>query len=170
MFSLRILLCSVVLVRDNGFENLQSHGYGHENGRALYRFERLRWSSYSEGINALAGYAEIFQRNIMASGVIPQISAILGPCAGGAVYSPALTDFTIMAKGISYMFLTGPKVVKTVTGEDVTQEALGGAEVHSAKSGVAHFAAENGEEALSIIRKLISYIPQNNLEEAPGSL
>lgn len=120
-----------------------------------------------EGINALAGYAEIFQRNIMASGVIPQISAILGPCAGGAVYSPALTDFTIMAKGISYMFLTGPKVVKTVTGEDVTQEALGGAEVHSAKSGVAHFAAENGEEALSIIRKLISYIPQNNLEEAP---
>ncbi len=120
-----------------------------------------------EGINALAGYAEIFQRNIMAFGVIPQISAILGPCAGGAVYSPALTDFTIMAKGISYMFLTGPKVVKTVTGEDVTQEALGGAEVHSAKSGVAHFAAENGEEALSIIRKLISYIPQNNLEEAP---
>ena len=90
-----------------------------------------------EGINALAGYAEIFQRNIMASGVIPQISAILGPCAGGAVYSPALTDFTIMAKGISYMFLTGPKVVKTVTGEDVSQDALGGAEVHASKSGVA---------------------------------
>lgn len=83
----------------------------------------------------------------MASGVIPQISGILGPCAGGAVYSPALTDFTIMTKGISYMFLTGPKVVKTVTGEDVTQEALGGAEVHSTKSGVAHFAAEDGEEA-----------------------
>ena len=100
-----------------------------------------------EGINALAGYAEIFQRNIMASGVIPQISAILGPCAGGAVYSPALTDFTIMAKGISYMFLTGPKVVKTVTGEDVSQEDLGGAEVHSKKSGVCHFAAEDGEEA-----------------------
>ncbi|MDE6819004.1 MAG: methylmalonyl-CoA carboxyltransferase, partial [Muribaculaceae bacterium] len=105
-----------------------------------------------EGINALAGYAEIFQRNILASGVIPQISAILGPCAGGAVYSPALTDFTIMAKGISYMFLTGPKVVKTVTGEDVTQEALGGATVHSTKSGVAHFAAENGEEAIHIIK------------------
>ena len=120
-----------------------------------------------EGINALAGYAEIFQRNIMASGVIPQISGILGPCAGGAVYSPALTDFTIMTKGISYMFLTGPKVVKTVTGEDVTQDALGGAEVHSSKSGVAHFAAEDGEEALTIIRKLFSYIPQNNLEEAP---
>ena len=120
-----------------------------------------------EGINALAGYAEIFQRNILASGVIPQISAILGPCAGGAVYSPALTDFTIMAKGISYMFLTGPKVVKTVTGEDVTQEALGGATVHSTKSGVAHFAAENGEEAIHIIKQLLSYIPQNNLEETP---
>lgn len=120
-----------------------------------------------EGINALAGYAEIFQRNILASGVIPQISAILGPCAGGAVYSPALTDFTIMAKGISYMFLTGPTVVKTVTGEDVSQEQLGGASVHSTKSGVTHFAAENGEEALFIIRKLMSYIPQNNMEETP---
>lgn len=120
-----------------------------------------------EGINALAGYAEIFQRNILASGVIPQISAILGPCAGGAVYSPALTDFTIMARGISYMFLTGPKVVKTVTGEDVTQENLGGADVHSKKSGVCHIAAEDGEEAIKIIRKLYSYIPQNNLEETP---
>ncbi|MCH5231689.1 MAG: acyl-CoA carboxylase subunit beta [Muribaculaceae bacterium] len=120
-----------------------------------------------EGINALAGYSEIFQRNILASGVIPQISAILGPCAGGAVYSPALTDFTIMAKGISYMFLTGPTVVKTVTGEDVSQEDLGGASVHSCKSGVTHFATENGEEALFIIRKLMSFIPQNNLEETP---
>ena len=120
-----------------------------------------------EGINALAGYSEIFQRNILASGVIPQISGILGPCAGGAVYSPALTDFTIMTKGISYMFLTGPKVVKTVTGEDVTQDQLGGAEVHSTKSGVAHFAAEDGEECLKVIRKLFSFIPQNNLEEPP---
>ena len=120
-----------------------------------------------EGINALAGYAEIFQRNILASGVIPQISAILGPCAGGAVYSPALTDFTIMAKGISYMFLTGPKVVKTVTGEDVSQEDLGGADVHSKKSGVCHIAAEDGEQAIKIIRKLFTYIPQNNLEETP---
>ncbi|MGM9870575.1 MAG: acyl-CoA carboxylase subunit beta [Muribaculaceae bacterium] len=120
-----------------------------------------------EGINALAGYSEIFERNILASGVVPQLSAILGPCAGGAVYSPALTDFTIMAKGISYMFLTGPKVVKTVTGEDVTQEQLGGAEVHASKSGVAHFAAEDGEHALKILRKLFSYIPQNNLEEPP---
>ena len=120
-----------------------------------------------EGINALAGYSEIFQRNILASGVIPQISAILGPCAGGAVYSPALTDFTIMAKGISYMFLTGPTVVKTVTGEDVSQEELGGASVHSCKSGVTHFSTENGEESLFLIRKLLSYIPQNNLEETP---
>ena len=120
-----------------------------------------------EGVNALAGYSEIFQRNILASGVVPQISAILGPCAGGAVYSPALTDFTIMVKGISYMFLTGPSVVKTVTGEDVTQEQLGGASVHASKSGVTHFACEDGEEALSLIRKLISYIPQNNMEETP---
>ena len=120
-----------------------------------------------EGINALAGYSEIFKRNILASGVVPQISAILGPCAGGAVYSPALTDFTIMAKGISYMFLTGPAVVKTVTGEDVTQEQLGGASVHASKSGVTQFAAEDGEDAIRIIRKLMSYIPQNNLEETP---
>lgn len=120
-----------------------------------------------EGVEALAGYAEIFQRNIMASGVVPQISAILGPCAGGAVYSPALTDFVIMRKEASYMFLTGPKVVKTVTGEDVTQEQLGGATMHASKSGVAHFTTETEEETLALIRKLISYLPQNNLEEAP---
>ena len=120
-----------------------------------------------EGVNALAGYAEIFQRNILASGVIPQISGIFGPCAGGSVYSPALTDFNIMTKGTSYMFLTGPKVVKTVTGEDVTQEQLGGATVHASKSGVAHFAVDNEEEGLSLIRKLIGFMPQNNLEEAP---
>lgn len=120
-----------------------------------------------EGINALAGYAEIFQRNILASGVIPQISGIFGPCAGGAVYSPALTDFTLMMEGTSYMFLTGPKVVKTVTGEDVTAEDLGGASVHSTKSGVTHFTAATEEEAMALIRKLLSYIPQNNLEEAP---
>ncbi|MBP6066010.1 acyl-CoA carboxylase subunit beta [Bacteroides sp.] len=121
-----------------------------------------------EGINALAGYAEIFQRNIMASGVIPQISGIFGPCAGGAVYSPALTDFTLMTEGTSYMFLTGPAVVKTVTGEDVSQEDLGGASVHASKSGVTHFTASTGEEGLSIIRKLLSFLPQNNLEEAPS--
>lgn len=120
-----------------------------------------------EGVKSLGGYAEIFQRNILASGVVPQISAIFGPCAGGAVYSPALTDFIIMSKETSYMFVTGPKVVKTVTGEDVTQEQLGGATVHATKSGVSHFVAENEEEGILLIRKLLSYLPQNNMEEPP---
>ncbi|MGD9930450.1 MAG: acyl-CoA carboxylase subunit beta [Mangrovibacterium sp.] len=120
-----------------------------------------------EGVTALAGYAEIFERNIMASGVIPQISAIFGPCAGGAVYSPALTDYIIMSKDTSYMFVTGPKVVKTVTGEDVTDEQLGGASVHGSKSGVSHFIAEDEPEGIALIRKLLSYLPQNNLEDAP---
>ena len=120
-----------------------------------------------EGVNALAGYAEIFQRNILASGVVPQISGIFGPCAGGAVYSPALTDFTIMTRGTSYMFLTGPKVVKQIVGEDVTTEQLGGASVHSTKSGVAHFAVDTEEDGLKLIRQLISYMPQNNMEETP---
>ncbi len=118
-----------------------------------------------EGVLSLAGYAEIFERNIMASGVIPQISAIFGPCAGGAVYSPALTDFIIMSKNTSYMFVTGPKVVKTVTGEVVTTEELGGAYTHGTKSGVTHFIAENEEEGLLLIRKLLSYLPQNNMED-----
>ncbi len=120
-----------------------------------------------EGINALAGYANIFQRNVMSSGVIPQISAIFGPCAGGAVYSPALTDFIIMRKLTSNMFLTGPKVVKTVTGEDVTQEQLGGAQMHTTRSGVSQFAVDTEEDGLTLIRKILSYIPQNNMEEAP---
>jgi len=120
-----------------------------------------------EGVAALAGYAEIFERNIMASGVIPQISAVFGPCAGGAVYSPALTDFIMMTKGTSYMFVTGPKVVKTVTGEVVTDEQLGGASVHGSKSGVSHFIVDEEKEGLLLIRKLLSYLPQNNLEEAP---
>ena len=120
-----------------------------------------------EGVNALAGYANIFQRNVMCSGVIPQISAIFGPCAGGAVYSPALTDFIIMKKGSSNMFLTGPKVVKTVTGEDVTQEQLGGATMHTTKSGVAQFAVETEEEGIQLIRQLLSYMPQNNMEDTP---
>ena len=120
-----------------------------------------------EGVNALAGYAEIFERNILSSGVIPQISGIFGPCAGGAVYSPALTDFNIMTRGTSYMFLTGPKVVKQVLGETVDQEQLGGASVHASKSGVAHFAVDSEEEAIQVIKDLLSYIPQNNMEEAP---
>ena len=118
-----------------------------------------------EGIHSLAGYSEIFQRNIMASGVIPQISAIMGPCAGGAVYSPALTDFIFMTQQNSYMFLTGPKVVKTVTGEDISVDDLGGAYVHASKSGVSHFVAESEEDCLMKIRKLISFVPQNNMEE-----
>src|ERR1035437_7926148 len=120
-----------------------------------------------EGVTALAGYSEIFQRNILASGVIPQISAVFGPCAGGAVYSPALTDFIVMSKDTSYMFVTGPKVVKTVTGEDVTDEQLGGASVHGSKSGVTHLVVDNETEGLLLIRKLLSYLPQNNLEDPP---
>ena len=116
-----------------------------------------------EGIASMAGFGEIFERNILASGVIPQISAIMGPCAGGSVYSPALTDFVLMVKNTSYMFLTGPKVVKEVLGEVVDQENLGGANVHATKSGVAHFAAENEEEAIQMIRTLLSYLPQNNM-------
>lgn len=121
-----------------------------------------------EGVNSLAGYAEIFQRNIMASGVIPQISAIFGPCAGGAVYSPALTDLVIMSEKNSYMFVTGPKVTRAVTGENVTVENLGGPDVHGKKSGVAHFIARDEEEGLMLIRKLLSYLPQNNLEDPPA--
>ena len=120
-----------------------------------------------EGVISLGGYAEIFYRNVLASGVVPQISAILGPCAGGAVYSPAMTDFTIMAKGSSYMFITGPEVIKTVTGEDVTFEQLGGAMTHNEKSGVAHFAAEDEKGALRLIRTLLSYIPSNNVDDPP---
>jgi propionyl-CoA carboxylase beta chain len=120
-----------------------------------------------EGVVSLGGYADIFLRNTLASGVIPQFSVILGPCAGGAVYSPAITDFILMVKNTSYMFVTGPNVVKTVTHEVVTSEELGGAVVHASKSGVAHFACENEAEVLTTLRKLMSYIPQNNLEEPP---
>jgi len=120
-----------------------------------------------EGVKSLAGYSEIFERNILASGVIPQLSAIFGPCAGGAVYSPALTDFVLMSEHTSYMFVTGPKVIKAVTGEEISTEDLGGADVHARKSGVTHFKAESEEEGIMLIRKLLSYMPQNNLEEAP---
>ena len=120
-----------------------------------------------EGVASLAGYAEIFLRNTLASGVIPQISAIMGPCAGGAVYSPAITDFTIMVKQTSYMFVTGPDVIRTVTHEQVTKEELGGAMTHNEKSGVAHFAVENDEECVLLIRELLSFMPGNNLDEPP---
>jgi propionyl-CoA carboxylase beta chain len=121
-----------------------------------------------EGVASLGAYADIFLRNTLASGVVPQISVVMGPCAGGAVYSPAITDFTIMVEKTSYMFVTGPKVVKTVTHEDVSSEDLGGARSHSSKSGVAHFAASNEGQALQLVRDMLSYMPQNNLEKVPG--
>lgn len=120
-----------------------------------------------EGVVSLGGYAEIFLRNTLASGVVPQISAVMGPCAGGAVYSPAITDFTLMVKNTSYMFVTGPNVVKTVTHEEVTAEELGGAMTHASKSGVAHFACENEVECLLNIRRLLSYMPSNNIDDPP---
>ena len=120
-----------------------------------------------EGVVSLGGYAEIFWRNVRASGVVPQISVVAGPCAGGAVYSPAITDFIFMVRDISYMFITGPDVVKTVTGEDVTFEQLGGADTHSTRSGVAHFAAATEQEVFGDVRDLLSYLPSNNLEDAP---
>jgi propionyl-CoA carboxylase beta chain len=120
-----------------------------------------------EGVASLAGYADIFLRNTLASGVIPQISAIMGPCAGGAVYSPALTDFIFMVEHTSHMFITGPEVIKTVTHEDVTKEKLGGAETHNSISGVAHFLAHDDAECLRMIRELVSYIPSNNVDSAP---
>ena len=120
-----------------------------------------------EGVKSLAGYADIFLRNTLASGVIPQISAILGPCAGGAVYSPAITDFIFMTRETSYMFVTGPDVIKTVTHEDVTKQELGGAMTHNAKSGVAHFVAQDDADCVAMIRELISYLPSNNIEDPP---
>jgi propionyl-CoA carboxylase beta chain len=120
-----------------------------------------------EGVLSLGGYADIFLRNTLASGVVPQISAIMGPCAGGAVYSPAITDFTVMVKDTSYMFVTGPDVIRAVTHEDVTKEELGGAMTHNERSGVAHFAADNDRDCLLLIRELLSYLPGNNLDDAP---
>ena len=120
-----------------------------------------------EGVVSLAGYADIFLRNTLASGVIPQISAVMGPCAGGAVYSPAITDFVLMVKNTSYMFVTGPEVIRAVTHETVSPEELGGATTHGSTSGVAHFAADSEEECLALIRELLSFLPQNNLEDPP---
>jgi len=120
-----------------------------------------------EGVDALSGYGEIFYRNTQASGVIPQISVIMGPCAGGAVYSPALTDFVFMTEGTGNMFITGPQVIKTVTGEEVSAEELGGARVHSEISGVAHFSFPDEASTLAAIRTLLSYLPQNNIEDPP---
>lgn len=138
-----------------------------KNGSPLIGLNDSGGARIQEGVVSLAGYADIFLRNTLASGVIPQISAIMGPCAGGAVYSPALTDFIVMVRNSSYMFVTGPEVVKAVTHEDVSFEDLGGASTHSELSGVCHLAAESDADALYMIRKLLSFIPQNNMEDPP---
>jgi len=137
------------------------------NGAPIVGLNDSGGARIQEGVVSLGGYADIFLRNTLASGVVPQISAIMGPCAGGAVYSPAITDFIIMVKRTSYMFVTGPDVIKTVTHEDVTKEDLGGAMTHNAVSGVAHFAVANDEDCLLTIRELLSYIPSNNLDDPP---
>lgn len=138
-----------------------------KNGAPVIGLNDSGGARIQEGVVSLGGYAEIFFRNVMSSGVVPQISAIMGPCAGGAVYSPAMTDFILMVDGTSHMFITGPEVIKTVTGEDVTFEALGGAMTHNTKSGVAHFVAKDEDDCLDQIKRLISFIPQNNLEPTP---
>jgi len=136
-------------------------------GAPVIGFNDSGGARIQEGVVSLGGYADIFLRNTLASGVVPQISVVLGPCAGGAVYSPAITDFILMVKNTSYMFVTGPNVVKTVTHEIVTSEELGGAVVHASKSGVAHFACENEADVITTLRRLLSYIPQNNLDDPP---
>lgn len=138
-----------------------------KNGAPFIGLNDSGGARIQEGVEALGGYADIFVRNTLASGVIPQISAIMGPCAGGAVYSPAITDFTFMVKETSYMFVTGPDVIKTVTHEEVSKEELGGAVTHNSKSGVAHFAADNDKHCLLLIRQLLSFLPSNNVDDPP---
>ncbi len=139
-----------------------------KNGCPIIGINDSGGARIQEGVRSLAGYGDIFTNNTLASGVVPQISVIMGPCAGGAVYSPAITDFVFMVEETSHMFITGPKVIESVTHEEVTFEELGGAMAHNAKSGVAHFAAEDEESCLEMVRKLVSYIPQNNLEDVPA--
>jgi propionyl-CoA carboxylase beta chain len=138
-----------------------------KNGAPIVGLNDSGGARIQEGVVSLGGYADIFLRNTLASGVVPQISAIMGPCAGGAVYSPAITDFILMVKKTSYMFVTGPDVIRTVTHEEVTKETLGGAETHNQVSGVAHFAAESDEDCIALIRELLSFMPSNNMEEPP---
>ncbi len=138
-----------------------------KNGAPIVGLNDSGGARIQEGVVSLGGYADIFLRNTLASGVVPQISAIMGPCAGGAVYSPAITDFILMVKKTAYMFVTGPDVIKTVTHEEVTKEKLGGADTHNQISGVAHFAADSDEDCLATIRELLSFLPSNNLEEPP---
>ncbi|MGZ3742899.1 MAG: acyl-CoA carboxylase subunit beta [Pseudobdellovibrionaceae bacterium] len=138
-----------------------------KNGAPFIALNDSGGARIQEGIESLGGYADIFTRNVMGSGVVPQITAIMGPCAGGAVYSPSITDFVFMVKNTSYMFVTGPDVIKTVTHEEVTKEELGGATTHSSKSGVAHFATNDDKHCLLMIRELLSFVPSNNLDDAP---
>src|SRR2546421_7219810 len=138
-----------------------------KNGAPVIGLNDSGGARIQEGVASLGGYADIFLRNTLASGVVPQISAILGPCAGGAVYSPAITDFVFMVRGISYMFITGPDVLKTVTLEEVSKEELGGAMTHNSTSGVAHFAVDDDRECLALIRDLLSFMPSNNLDDPP---
>src|SRR5216110_501014 len=137
------------------------------NGAPVIGLNDSGGARIQEGVVSLGGYADIFLRNVLASGVVPQLSAIMGPCAGGAVYSPAITDFVVMVRDTSYMFVTGPNVVKTVTHEDVTFDELGGADVHAHRSGVAHFEADDEVSCAALVRRLIGFLPANNLDPAP---
>ena len=159
-------VCGGTLSSSNAKKIVKVQQLALKNGAPIIALNDSGGARIQEGIESLSGYADIFYQNTMASGVIPQISAILGPCAGGACYSPALTDFIFMVKEKSYMFVTGPDVVKTVIHEDVTKEKLGGAESHASKSGVTHFVCNSEEEVLMGIRELISFLPQNNMDEA----
>src|SRR5690625_2991503 len=174
--------CPVVGLNDSGGARIQEGaaslaGYGEnvcmvwslamKTGCPVVGLNASGGARIHEGAASLAGYGDIFLRNVHASGVIPQISAILGPCAGGAVYSPAITDFTLMVEETSYMFVTGPDVVKTVTSEEVTKEELGGAAIHNEKSGVAHFAEPSEPAAIAKIRQLLSFLPSNNIDNQP---
>ncbi len=151
----------------NGLKICRIMDLAMENGAPVVGLNDSGGARIQEGVISLGAYAEVFLRNTLASGVVPQISAVLGPCAGGAVYSPAITDFTIMVKNTSHMFVTGPDVIKTVTNEIVTFEELGGAMTHNSRSGVAHFAAEDDQDAIEHVKRLLSFLPQNNMEDAP---
>ncbi|MBL7971901.1 MAG: methylmalonyl-CoA carboxyltransferase, partial [Prolixibacteraceae bacterium] len=158
------------LSRTNADKILKIQDLAVKMGAPLIGLNDSGGARIQEGVESLAGYADIFYNNVLSSGVIPQISAILGPCAGGAVYSPALTDFIFMVEKTSHMFVTGPEVIKTVTHEDVTKEELGGAVTHASKSGVAHFTGSDEEQTLMMVRELMSFIPSNNMEEPPSQV
>ncbi|HZL12050.1 MAG TPA: acyl-CoA carboxylase subunit beta [Prolixibacteraceae bacterium] len=158
------------LSRSNADKILKIQDLAIKMGAPLIGLNDSGGARIQEGVESLAGYADIFYKNVLCSGVIPQISAILGPCAGGAVYSPALTDFIFMVEKTSHMFVTGPEVIKTVTHEDVSKEELGGAITHASKSGVAHFTGSDEEQTLMMVRELVSFIPSNNMEEPPAKI